>query len=126
MRGQWDHEQPLSPSLLRSAVALLSGLLAAWAIVSTVMSVIALFEGRYGPAAVQFTAGLAVPFAIWLGARILCDLLIVHHRTLDKVDAVAERFEGPSPAAAPRAPPPSQNTRAGDDGPVYPEEASAS
>ena len=46
MRGQWDHEQPLSPSLLRSALALLGGFLAALAIIVMAQGALSLSAGR--------------------------------------------------------------------------------
>jgi hypothetical protein len=122
MRGQWDNEQPLSPSLVRSAVALLGGLLVTWAVVSTVLSVKKLFEGSYEPAAVQFTAGLAIPFAIWLAARILADLLIVHHRMLDRLSPDEGEAQLPARVQSKRDKRAKVETAASDDGPAYPAE----
>jgi hypothetical protein len=120
MRGQWDHEQPMSPSLVRSALALLGGFLAALSLVILVQGVLNLAANNWLAAIVQFTAGIAFPFAIWLGLRMLADLLMVAHRTHDKLEALAEKSGAVQ--AAPRAQPQSPGARrAGDDGPVYPE-----
>lgn len=120
MRGLWDHEQLLSPSLVRSAVALLGGFLAALAAVNVVSGVMALAEGRFLSAIEHFTGGLAIPFAVWLGVRMLADLLALQHRTHDKVAGIDAGFEeaprrrrvAASPSAA----------RASDDGVMYPDE----
>jgi len=120
MRGQWDHEQPLSPSLVRSALALLGGFLAALALVILAQGVVNLSAGNWLPAVVQFTAGIAFPFAIWLGLRMLADILMVAHRSHDKLELMVEKSGGAP--AAPRAQPQTPSARrAGDDGPVYPE-----
>ena len=120
MRGEWDHEQPLSPSLVRSALALLGGFLAALALVILIQGVINLMAGAWLPALVQFTAGIAFPFAIWLGLRMLADTLIVAHRSHDRLEQMAEKTGGAQ--SAPRVQPQSSAARrAGDDGPIYPE-----
>jgi hypothetical protein len=120
MRGQWNHEQPLSPSLVRSALALLGGFLAALSLVIVAEGVINVAAGNWLPAIVQFTAGIALPFAIWLGLRMLADILIVAHRSHDRLEQLAEKAGAPAPQ--PRTQPPTPSTRrAGDDGPVYPE-----
>lgn len=125
MRGLWDHEQPLSPTLLRSAMGLLSGLLAVWAAITILGSIGALFTGRFGAAIMQLSAGLALPFAIWLAVRILADLLVVQNRLLEQMEestrpgtaggrsgssaqasAAAPAGAGqPPPGVAPRPPP---------------------
>jgi hypothetical protein len=121
MRGQWDHEQPLSPSLVRSALALLGGFLAALALVILAQGVINLAAGDWPSALVQFTSGIAFPFAIWLGLRMLADILMVAHRSYDRLEQMSEKTGSVQPAP-PRAQPQSPAAkRAGDDGPVYPE-----
>jgi hypothetical protein len=118
MRGQWDHEQPLSPSLVRSALALIGGFLAVLSLVVLTQGAINLAAGDWLPAAIQLTAGIAFPFAIWLGLRMLADILIVAHRSHDRLEQLA----GKAGAAPPRAQPQTPGARrAGDDGPVYPE-----
>ena len=120
MRGLWDHEQPLSPSLLRSALALVGGFLAALALGMVAAGVVSAVQGLYVAALVQATAGLALPFAVWLGLRMLADILTVRNRSHDRLDAMGERgaatLAHKPPQQAPRA------VRAGDDGPAYPEE----
>jgi hypothetical protein len=125
MRGLWDNEQPLSPGLLKSALALLAGFLAGLAAVNVLMGVGAIFAGKYGSALVQFTGGLAIPFAIWLALRMLADMLILQHRSLDRFNQLAG-VETSVPAteanAAPALHPVIPETPASDDGPAYPVE----
>jgi hypothetical protein len=127
MRGLWDNEQPLSPSLLKSALALAAGFLAVLAAVNLLMGVAAIFAGKYGSALVQFTGGLAIPFAIWLALRMLADMLILQHRSLDRFNAMTG-LEASTPASAepvvsgPEARPAVTEAAASDDGPTYPEE----
>jgi hypothetical protein len=103
--ASWDREKPLSPALLRVSVGLVGALCVVWTIASTAFSVLAMFEGRYGPAVVQMVSGLAAPFAVWLGLRLLADMVILQHR-------MAERGgRGGVPAMA--------VSRAADDGPNY-------
>ncbi len=125
MRGLWDNEQPLSPGLLKSALALLAGFLAALAAVNVLMGVGAIFAGRYGSALVQFSGGLAIPFAIWLALRMLADMLILQHRSLDRFNQLAgvETSVPVSEASAgPAGDPVILETPASDDGPTYPAE----
>ena len=122
MRGLWDNEQPLSPSLLKSALAVVAGFLAVLGAVNVLMGVGAIFAGKYGSALVQFTGGLAIPFAIWLALRMLADMLILQHRSLDRFNQLAGvETSAPAvaaPAEAIHAAMP--ETAASDDGPVYP------
>ena len=122
MRGLWDHEQPLSPSLLRSALALVGGFLAAVSLVVVVLGVVSIVQSQYLLALLQITAGIALPFALWLGLKMLADILTVLNRSYDRLDALEERFSSViSPAT--RLPPQNPRAlRAGDDGPSYPEE----
>jgi hypothetical protein len=121
MRGLWDNEQPLSPSLLKSALALVAGFLAALAAVNVLMGVGAIFAGHYGSALVQFTGGLAIPFAIWLALRMLADMLILQHRSLDRFNAMTG-VESSAPVPAPEAARAVVETAASDDGPSYPDQ----
>ncbi len=123
MRGLWDHEQPLSPSLLRSALALVGGFLAAWALAMLAAAVVSAVQGLYVAAIVQATAGLALPFGVWLALKMLADILTVLNRSYDRLDAMEERFGGFAQPASRRLPPTEPRAiRAGDDGPAYPEE----
>jgi hypothetical protein len=122
MRGLWDHEQPLSPSLLRSALALVGGFLAALALGMVAAAVVSAVEGFYVTAIVQATAGLALPFAAWLGLKMLADILTVLNRSYDRLDAMEERFGGIVQPARRLPPQEPRAIRAGDDGPAYPEE----
>ncbi len=120
MRGLWDHEQPLAPSLLRSALALAGGFLAALAAGVVLLGLISLVQGQYLVALVQVAGGVAIPFAIWLGLKLMADILTVLNRSYDQLDALEERFGGIAqrpgrkpPLTGPRA------LRASDDGPIY-------
>ena len=121
MRGLWDHEQPLSPSLLRSALALVGGFLGALAVAMIGLAALSVVRGDYLAAFFQTAAGIALPFAIWLGLKMMADILTVLNRSYDRLDALEERFSGVG--ATPRLQPQSPRAlRAGDDGPNYPEE----
>ncbi len=129
MQGLWDTEQSLSPALLRSALSLVGVFLGLAAAVMLIISVASVANGNYAAAAMQLSAGIALPFGIWLGLRMLADMLIVMHRARDRLEAIEERLGGrPASAAAPdlQAAPVFQTngpaTRAGDDGPAYPAE----
>lgn len=123
MRGLWDHEQPLSPSLLRSAIALLAGFLAALAAFNLINGLVQLFQGHFIAALISFTGGIAVPFAIWLGVRMLADMLMLMNRSHDKLEIMAEREASPAAPVVHRMPVADTSPtaeRARDDGPVYP------
>lgn len=123
MRGLWDHEQLLSPSLVRSAVALLGGFLAALVAVNVLGGLMALAQGRFVTALSQFTGGIAFPFAVWLGVRMLADLLALQHRTHDKVAGIDSGLEDEPPAAPkPVLRTTAATARASDDGVAYPDE----
>jgi hypothetical protein len=123
MRGLWDNEQPLSPSLLRSALALVGGGLAALALAILAAAVVSAVQGLYIVAIVQAAAALALPFAVWLGLKMLADILTVLNRSYDRLDAMEERFGGYAQPPARRLPPQEPRAiRAGDDGPAYPDE----
>lgn len=129
MQGLWDTEQSLSPALLRSALALVGVFLGLAAAVMLIISVASVANGNYAAAAMQLSAGIALPFGIWLGLRMLADMLIVMHRARERLEAIEERLGGrPASASAPdlRGAPVFQTngpaTRAGDDGPAYPAE----
>jgi len=122
MRGLWDHEQPLSPSLLRSALALAGGFLAALALGVVLQGAMSLVEGQYLAALVQISGAVAFPFAAWLGLKMLADILTVLNRSYDRLDALEERFHNfiqPAPRLPPQGP---RALRASDDGPAYPVE----
>ncbi len=124
MRGLWDNEQPISPSLLRSALALVGGFLALCSAVMLFLAVGSVVAKLYVVAAFQVTMGIAVPFSIWLGLRMLADMLVALNRSHDRLEAIEEALTGRLAPAAPR--PPHANgpaaERAEDDGPAYPAE----
>jgi hypothetical protein len=123
MRGLWDHEQPLSPNLLRSALALVGGFLAAVALGFLVQGGISLSQGHYVAALLQIAGGLGGPFAIWLGLKMMADILTVLNRSYDRLDAMEERFGGMAPGMNRKLPPAGPRAiRASDDGPAYPVE----
>ena len=129
MRGLWDHEQPLAPSLLRSALALVGGFLGALALAMIGLGALSVVRSDYLGAFFMVTAGIAIPFAIWLGLKMLADILTVLNRSYDRLDALEERFAGitSAPRLPPQAPkalkakPLKTSERASDDGPSYPE-----
>jgi hypothetical protein len=125
MRGLWDNEKPLSPALLRSALAMVGVFLALSAAVMLIIAVASVAAGNYAAAAMQVSAGIALPFGIWLGLRILADLLIVLNRSHDRMQSIVELSGGPPPQPATPEPVFTSNaarTAAGDDGPRYPSE----
>jgi hypothetical protein len=123
MRGLWDNEQPVSPSLLRSALALVGGFLALTTAVILIVAVGNVIAGNYVAAALQVAAGIALPFAIWLGLRMLADILVVLNRSHDRLEGIEDALAA---RAAPAHRPAQANgpaaERASDDGPVYPSE----
>ncbi len=125
MRGLWDNEKPLSPALLRSALALVGVFLGVASFAMLVISVASVAQGNYLPAAFQLTAGVALPFGIWLALRMMADMLIAMNRAHDRLSGIEEALAGkPAPVAAPvfqanGASDPAVQ-RAGDDGPTYP------
>ncbi len=131
MRGLWDNEKPLTPALLRSALALVGGFLGLASVVMLVISVASVADEKYAAGAMQLAAGIALPFGIWLGLRMLADMLITMHRTHDRMAAIEEALGG-KPVSAPAPGPVFQTNgpgadrpatgRAGDDGPAYPAE----
>lgn len=129
MRGLWDNEKPLSPALLRSALALVGGFLGLASVVMLVISVASVADEKYAAGAMQLAAGIALPFGIWLGLRMLADMLITMHRTHDRMAAIEEALGGrpvsaPGPVFQTNKPVTSRADpgRAGDDGPAYPAE----
>lgn len=123
MRGLWDTEQSLSPALLRSALALVGVFLGLTAAVMLIISVASVANGNYAAAAMQLAAGIALPFGIWLGLRMLADMLVVMHRSRERLEAIEETLGGrASSAPAPVFQTNGPATRAGDDGPAYPAE----
>lgn len=126
MRGLWDNEQLLSPALLRSALAMVGVFLALTAGVMLLIAVASVAAGNYAAAAMQLAAGIALPFGIWLGLRMLADILIVLNRSHDRLQSIVE-LAGGAPQPAPAAGEPvftsnSAASAAGDDGPRYPTE----
>jgi hypothetical protein len=123
MRGLWDNEQPVSPSLLRSALALAGGFLALTSAVILIVAVGNVIAGKYVAAATQVAAGIGLPFAIWLGLRMLADILVVLNRSHDRLEGIEEaltRRAAPAPRPVHANDPAAE--RAGDDGPTYPAE----
>ncbi len=127
MRGLWDNEKPLSPALLRSALALVGGFLGLASVVMLLISVASVADEKYAAGAMQLAAGIALPFGIWLALRMMADMLIAMNRTHDRLAAIEDALGGrPAPASAPvfqTKEPATQRAvdgRAGDDGPLYP------
>jgi hypothetical protein len=124
MRGLWDQEKALSPALLRSALALVGAFLALSSAVMLVIAVASVAAGYYAAAAMQLAAGIALPFGIWLGLRMLADMLVVLNRSHDRLEQIVQLAGGPPPAVADPVftQTGAASGRAGDDGPAYPME----
>lgn len=121
MRGVWDKEQRLSPTVLRSMLALVGVFLALTAAVMMVIAVASVAAGNYAAAAMQLAAGIALPFGIWLGLRILADVLVVLNRSHDRLQSIVELAGGaPQPTAEPVFTSNGGASPASDDGPRYP------
>ena len=124
MRGLWDHEKSLSPALLRSALAMVGVFLALTSAVMLIIAVASVTAGNYAAAAMQVAAGIALPFGIWLGLRMMADMLVVMHRSHDRLAAIELLAGGGPPASEPE--PVFQGHGAAavraDDGPIYPAE----
>lgn len=124
MRGLWENEKPLSPALLRSALGLVGVFLALSAAGMLAISVASVVAGYYAAAAMQLAAGIAIPFGMWLGLRILADILVVLHRSQERLESIVQLAGGAAPVAAEPvfAANGAASGRAGDDGPAYPAE----
>lgn len=124
MRGLWENEKLLSPALLRSALGTVGVFLALSSAVMLVIAVASVAAGYYAAAAMQLAAGIALPFGIWLGLRMLADMLIVLHRSQERLEAIVQAAGGSVPVAADPvfAANGAASGRAGDDGPAYPAE----
>lgn len=122
MRGLWDNEQPTSPALLRSALALAGGFLALITLIMLALAVASAMAKFYLVAALQVTLGIAIPFALWLGLKMLADILVVLNRSRDRLEGIEDALTGrltPPPRHVPDTP---EAERASDDGPTYPAE----
>ena len=128
MRGLWDNEKPLSPELLKSALALVGAFLGLTSVVMLMIAVASVTEEKYAAAAMQLAAGIALPFGIWLALRMMADMLITMHRSNDRLAAIEDALGGKPPPVSASAPvfqttgPAASASRAGDDGPAYPAE----
>lgn len=102
MRGLRDNETLLSPALLQSVVAVVGIFPALSAAVMLVIAVASLAVGHHAAAAMQVSAAIALTFGLWLGLRILADLLIVLNRSHDRLQSILELAGGlpPQPACA--------------------------
>jgi hypothetical protein len=76
MRGLWDNEKPLSPALLRSALAMVGVFLALSAAVMLIIAVASVAAGNYAAAAMQAAeawaavAWVALPCAVLAWAAV--------------------------------------------------------
>ncbi len=101
MRGLWDNEKMLPPALLRSALAMVGAFLALCAAVMLLIAVASVAAGNYAAAAMQVAAGIALPFGIWLGLRMLADMLAILHRAHDRLAAIEQLAGGAPPEPQP-------------------------
>lgn len=89
MRGLWDQERPVSPSMVRTSLTFLGLLLGALAVLNILGGLGDLFMLRIGSALVKFTSGIAIPLAIWIGLRLLADLVILQNQAVDRLAALS-------------------------------------
>ena len=59
-----------------------------------VIAVASVAAGNYAAAAMQLAAGIALPFGIWLGLRMLADMLVVLNRSHDRLEAIVKLAGG--------------------------------
>ena len=79
---------------------------------------------RSRPSSFWVLAGIALPLGIWLGLRVLADMLVVSHRSQERLEMIVQLAGGqavaePEPVFTPNG---ASVGRAGDDGPAYPAE----
>lgn len=103
VRGLWDQERPVSPALVRTALTFMGLLLGALAVLNVLGGLGELFSLRVGAALIQFTSGIAIPLAIWIGLRLLADLVILQNQAVDRLARLAgeDRADAKGPTAAP-------------------------
>ena len=99
MRGLWDQERPVSPALVRTALTFMGLLLGVWAALNVLGALGELLSLRLGAALNQFAGGIAVPLAIWIGLRLLADLVILQNQAVDRLAAMNDAA-GVSPAGS--------------------------
>ncbi len=90
LRGLWEHERPLSPTMIRSAMTALGILLAALAAFNVLNGLGYLLTFRFGAAMTHFTGGLAIPLAVWIGVRLLADLVVLENQAYERLATMAE------------------------------------
>lgn len=99
MRGLWDQERPVSPALVRTALTFMGLLLGVWAGLNVLGALGELLSLRLGAALNQLAGGIAVPLAIWIGLRLLADLVILQNQAVDRLAAMNDTA-GVSPATS--------------------------
>lgn len=99
----WDQERPVSPALVRTALTFLGLLLGALAVLNVLGGLGDLLTLRVGSALVKFTSGIAIPLAIWIGLRLLADLVILQNQAVERLSRLAG--EPPQPSATEAASP---------------------
>jgi hypothetical protein len=92
MRGWWDHQQPLSPATIQSAVGVFTWMVVALVALNVLGALGTLFEGKPFAALVRLLSGTGIPFAIWLVVRCITDLLILQNRTVEQMTRLAEHL----------------------------------
>ena len=124
MRGVWENEKSLSPALLRSALGTVGVFLALTTVVMLIMAAGAAYNHQWAAAGWLLAVGIALPFGIWLGLRILADMLAVLHRSQERLEMIVQLAGGQTPVAADPVftANGAASGRAGDDGPAYPNE----
>ncbi len=100
MRGLWDQERPVSPSLVRTALTFMGLLLGALAALNVLGGLGDLLSLRVGSALTKFTSGIAIPLAIWIGLRLLADLVILQNQAVERLNALAAATKADAPPEA--------------------------
>lgn len=101
LRGLWDQERPVSPTLMRTALTFMGLLLGVWAGLNVLGALGELFSLRLGAALTQLAGGIAVPLAIWIALRLMADLVILQNQAVDRLAALNDAAGvAPSPASA--------------------------
>ena len=104
MRGLWDNEKPLSPALLRSSLAMVGAFLALCSAAILVIAVMNVAQGRYAAAVMQVAAGIALPFGIWIGLRMLAEMVAIMNRVHDRLASIEHLAGGAPPETVSQSP----------------------
>jgi hypothetical protein len=99
MRGLWDNEQPVSPSL-RSSWRWRAEFLGLDLRGHAFLAVGSVVAKHYVVAGLQLAFGIAIPFAIWLGLRMMADILVALNRSHDRLEGIEDALSWAGAAGA--------------------------